>query len=128
MGARVRYNHFSQMPLVYLRPRQNQPLQAICISICHHEMRHNNACAPFAAVAGFNVDWEPTDGAGNPVPTAADATAYAAFLTVFSDAMHQAGLVTSVDVATWSAIWNLTAIGESSVDMVISMGTYTVRE
>jgi spore germination protein YaaH len=46
----------------------------------------------------YNVDWEPT----NPNISEADAQAYAAFLTLFADAMHAAGKKLSVDVATWS--------------------------
>jgi hypothetical protein len=30
-----------------------------------------------------------------------------------------------VDVATWSVIWDYTAIAATSADIVISMGTYT---
>ena len=39
--------------------------------------------------------------------------------------MHDAGFQLTVDVALWSPIWNLTAIGMTSIDRVISMGTYT---
>ena len=81
--------------------------------------------AKLYSLSGYNIDWEPSDGAGDPTPTHADALAYAAFLTTFSNAMHAEKLLVSVDVATWSPIWNLSAIGASSVDLVISMGTYT---
>jgi hypothetical protein len=69
---------------------------------------------------GYNLDWEPTDAV-----TAEDGTAYAQFIGVFSDALHKEGFKLSVDVATWSPIWNYTAIAETSSDYVISMGTYT---
>lgn len=74
---------------------------------------------------GYNVDWEPVSGNGAPTPTAQDAADYAAFLTTFSDALHKAGLIATVDVATWSPIWNFTAIAASSVDYVMTMSTYT---
>lgn len=69
---------------------------------------------------GYNIDWEPAVG-GN----SKDAVDYANFLTTFSDALHEHNLLVSVDCATWSPIWNLTLIGESSVDYVFDMSTYT---
>ncbi len=42
-----------------------------------------------AFMRGYNVDFEPCDGSGT--CTAADASAYAAFLTKFADALHAAG-------------------------------------
>jgi len=69
---------------------------------------------------GYNLDWEPTDDVA-----ADDGAKYATFIQVFSDALHAEGLKLSVDVATWSTIWNYTAIAETSSDIVISMGTYT---
>ena len=39
--------------------------------------------------------------------------------------MHARGKKVSVDVAGWSALWNFTALGATSVDRVITMGTYT---
>jgi hypothetical protein len=70
--------------------------------------------------AGYNLDWEPTDGVLD-----ADAKAYADFIDLFADALHKDNLKLSVDVATWSKIWNYTAISSTSVDRGISMGTYT---
>lgn len=84
-----------------------------------------SACLKAAAVeslTGFNIDWEPQSGDN---PTAQDAADYAAFLTTFSDAMHSHGILTSVDVATWSDIWNYTLLGQSSVDYIMTMSTYT---
>ena len=83
------------------------------------------AAAKTYKLSGINFDWEPSTGSGDPVPTPQDTAAYAAFLGVASDALHAAGLKVSVDVATWSKIWDLAAIGKTSIDMVISMGTYT---
>jgi hypothetical protein len=76
-------------------------------------------------ITGFNVDWEPPSASGDPSPTPQDALDYVAFLNVFADAMHANGLTVSVDVADWSAIWNLTALGLSRVDKVETMSTYT---
>ena len=78
-----------------------------------------------ASLTGFNVDWEP-QGGGGPQPHAGDALAYAAFLDTFAKALHAAGdYQLSVAVATWSPIWNLTALGKTDVDLIASMGTYT---
>lgn len=73
-------------------------------------------------LAGFNVDWEPQAGE---TPTPQDAADYAAFLSTFTAAMHAEGLVVSVDVATWSPIWDIPAIAASGVDLVVTMSTYT---
>ena len=96
------------------------------------------APAPFIAAAiaagkarnltGFNVDWEPTSGRNATKPTAEDAAMYAAFLDTFARALHAEGLQLSVDVAAWSPIWDLKAIGATSVDRVGYMGTYTVPD
>jgi hypothetical protein len=85
-----------------------------------------DALAADPALTGFNVDWEPVSGGGAPTPTAADAAAYAGFLDTFARALHAAGrgYQLTVAVATWSPIWNLTAIGATAVDGVAHMGTY----
>eukprot|EP01033_Poteriospumella_lacustris_P012891 gene12891-9222_t len=70
--------------------------------------------------AGYNLDWEPTDNV-----TADDGAAYAAFIDTFATQLHAAGLQLTVDVATWSTIWNYPAIAATSMDRAISMGTYT---
>ena len=76
-----------------------------------------------ASLTGFNVDWEPQGGAQ---PHAGDALAYAAFLDTFAKALHAAGdYQLSVAVATWSPIWNLSALGKTDVDLIATMGTYT---
>lgn len=72
---------------------------------------------------GYNLDWEPTDDV-----QADDGANYAAFIQVFADALHKEGLKLSVDVATWSSVWNYTAIAETTSDIVISMGTYTTTD
>lgn len=69
---------------------------------------------------GYNLDWEPTDDV-----TAEDGNDYAAFISTFSDALHAENLKLTVDIATWSPIWNYTAIAATSTNMGISMGTYT---
>lgn len=84
------------------------------------------AAAKAEDLTGFNIDWEPTDGGGDPTPQ--DAKDYAAFLTTFSDAMHGAGVLTSVDVASWSAIWDYSLLAASSVDYIMTMSTYTGRD
>ncbi len=79
----------------------------------------------FACRHRFNVDWEPTDGGGLPSPQ--DAAAYASFLDLMATRLRAHGIKLSVDVATWSAIWNLTLIGKTSVDLVMTMSTYTTN-
>ena len=69
---------------------------------------------------GWNLDWEPTDSV-----TAEDGNNYAKFISYFADKLHANNLKLSVDIATWSSIWNYTAIAATSVDYGISMGTYT---
>jgi hypothetical protein len=69
---------------------------------------------------GYNLDWEPTDDV-----TSQDGEDYAAFIDVFADALHAHGLKLTVDIATWSPIWDYAAISSTSVDTGISMGTYT---
>jgi hypothetical protein len=69
---------------------------------------------------GYNLDWEPTDDV-----TAQDGNDYAVFIDTFADALHGANLKLTADIATWSPIWNYTAIAATSTDMGISMGTYT---
>jgi hypothetical protein len=66
---------------------------------------------------GFQVDWEPTATA-----TPQDAEDYAAFLSTMADALHPVLIMPTV--ATWNAIWNLTAIGQSRVHKVLTMSTY----
>lgn len=69
---------------------------------------------------GWNLDWEPTDDV-----TQEDGLRYAAFIETFSTALHKENLLLTVDVATWSPIWNYTAISLTTVDAAVSMGTYT---
>ena len=71
-------------------------------------------------VSGYNIDFEP-----NTASTEADGVAYAAWLTRFGDALHAAGKVLSVDVGHADAgLWNFSALAASSVDEVVTMGTY----
>jgi hypothetical protein len=69
---------------------------------------------------GFNIDWEPAEGA-----TSLDAKNYAKFLDTLSRSLHKEGIKVSVDFATWSPIWNVPALAETSVDYMLDMGTYT---
>jgi len=75
-------------------------------------------------LTGYNIDWEPTTP--NSV-TSVDAQAYASFLQTFSEAMHKNGFKVSVDVATWSPIWDIPAIAKTDVDYIMTMGTYTAN-
>ncbi|CAE7606589.1 unnamed protein product [Symbiodinium sp. KB8] len=70
--------------------------------------------------SGVNIDWEPTKGV-----TARDALDYAAFLDLLASELHAVGAQVTVDFATWSPIWNLTALAATGVDRFMDMGTYT---
>jgi hypothetical protein len=100
----------SYMRQVFLNP---QPFIDSCI-VAAKENR----------LTGFNIDWEPvTDDV-----TADDASNYAIFLDTFALEMHKHNLKASVDVGTWSPIWNLTAISNTNVDQIITMNTYTNKK
>ena len=71
---------------------------------------------------GWNIDWEPSDPKK---VKPGDAEAYAAFLDTFAKAMHQHDLTVTVDVASWSPIWNLTLLAQTDVDLLETMSTYT---
>jgi len=47
------------------------------------------------------------------------------FLSKFAISLHAIGKKLSVDVATWSSIWNYTLLSASGVDKVMTMSTYT---
>lgn len=121
-GIPARWAMLSSFPyppqfLTYMRQvfAQPAPFIAACVA----------ALKADPSITGFNVDWEPVDGAGAPTPTPADALAYTGFLDAFARALHAAGpYQLSVAVASWSPIWNLTAIGGTDVDAVVTMGTY----
>jgi hypothetical protein len=72
---------------------------------------------------GYNLDWEPTDDV-----TEQDGTDYANFIAYFADELHKAGLQLTVDIATWSPVWNYTAIASTKAETGISMGTYTATD
>ena len=86
------------------------------IDSCIHESRKYN-------YNGWNLDWEPTDDV-----TEEDGIQYADFIDSFCTSMHKEKLYCSVDIATWSPIWNYTAISLTSVDTAISMGTYAASQ
>ncbi|RYH05953.1 hypothetical protein EON65_43485 [archaeon] len=70
---------------------------------------------------GYNLDWEPTDDV-----TSEDGEAYSVFIDTFAKGLQQANLRLTVDIATWSPIWNYTTIASSgALERGISMGTYT---
>ena len=71
---------------------------------------------------GYNVDWEPTGPA-----TSQDAADYATFMNQFSDAMHAAGKKLTMTYASWNPIWNLTLLGKTNVDKIMTMSTYTAN-
>lgn len=72
---------------------------------------------------GYNLDWEPTDDVSEE-----DGIAYAQFIETFAQTMRASNLGLSVDIATWSPIWNYDALSQTSVDKFISMGTYTSND
>lgn len=74
-------------------------------------------------LAGINIDLEPANSGDF---TAEDGVAYANFLQTFSQQVHaQTSAIVQVCVATWSPLWNLTLIGQTEVDQVLTMSTYT---
>ena len=93
----------------------NQTIAASFVSQCINVSKINN-------YTGMNVDWEPQSGS---TPTLNDSIGYANFLNYFATEMHKNGFQLSVDVASWSIIWNWTLISETNIDYVIPMSTYT---
>jgi len=80
--------------------------------------------AEAAGLGGFNIDWEPLADTIQP----ADAEAYASFLGMLARRMHQHGLSVTADVASWSPLWNTTALAELAapfLDGIMTMSTYT---
>jgi len=69
---------------------------------------------------GYHIDFEPDNNV-----TAADSITYARFLDTFAQALHAEGFVLAADVATWSPLWNYTLLGQTSVDTIVTMETYT---
>ena len=53
---------------------------------------------------------------------------YANFLDTLAGAMHAHGVLVSVDVATWSKIWDVAAIAATRVDYVMNMETYVTND
>ena len=83
-----------------------------------------DACVAAAAAEqldGFNIDWEPPS---SDKPTPADAADYATFLDTLAKGLHEHGLLVTVDVATWSKIWDIKAIAATAVDGIFTMNTY----
>lgn len=80
------------------------------------------------SVTGVNLDFEPhgSNPPVGPVPTAADATAYAEFLNIFADAMHARSprIEVSVDIATWTKFWDYALLNATRVDYLCDMESY----
>ncbi len=70
---------------------------------------------------GYNVDFEPSSGIQYLAPQ------YGTFLTNFANAMHSKDKTLSVDVAAFDggALWNLTIEAKSTVDLILTMTTYS---
>lgn len=66
---------------------------------------------------GYQVDFEPTSNA-----TVQDGLDYASFLGLMSRQLHPVQVVPTV--ASWSPIWNFSAIAQSGVSRVLTMTTY----
>jgi len=69
---------------------------------------------------GFHIDFEPESG----VETS-DAKLYADFLDTFAQVLHQANKILSVDIATWSPLWDFSLLAKTHVDKFYNMETYT---
>jgi len=78
--------------------------------------------AKLIGATGLNIDWEPTSS--GPKITKQDSIDYANFLDQLAVQAHLNGLKVSVDVATWSDIWDLKLIGATRVDYIANMETY----
>lgn len=72
---------------------------------------------------GFHIDFEPCD-VPHPTCTSQDAQAYAQFLDRFAKALHTHNKTINVAIATWNVFWDFKALGQTSVDLLITMGTY----
>jgi hypothetical protein len=69
---------------------------------------------------GYNLDFEPYDK----LSTNDDGAKYGRFLDKFSSALHAKKKMLSLDYFSNNAIWNLPAMNDSAVDLMISMDTY----
>jgi hypothetical protein len=108
------YPHYPEfmewMRTVFANP---DPFIASCIS----EAKKYN-------YVGYNLDWEPTgDGI-----TTQDGLDYATFIDYFYQELQKEGLRLTADIATWSNVWNFTAIAATGIERGISMGTYTATD
>ena len=77
-------------------------------------------------ITAVNLDWEPHGSSPpvGPVPTAADAAAYATLLNIAADALHSRGCQLTVDIATWTKFWDYELIAATRVDQVMDMESY----
>lgn len=56
--------------------------------------------------------------------TSDDGIAYAEFIETFSQQLHANNLKLTVDIATWSPVWNYEELAKTSADGFISMVFY----
>jgi hypothetical protein len=74
-------------------------------------------------LAGFNIDWEPTSDV-----EPGDDAKYAEFLASLGKFLAPHGVAVSVDIASWSPLWNysvLASVAVPHIDGVMLMSTYT---
>lgn len=84
------------------------------------------AAALAANATGWNIDLEPQadNCKGNPTGTAADAVAFAAWLTAVRDVLTPHGIRLTVDVADWSPVLSAFSTLAPAVDRLQDMETY----
>jgi len=78
------------------------------------------------ALTGVNIDFEPHGSSPpvGPVPTAADAAAFAALMDATADAVHALGKEISLDIATWTRFWDYSLLNATRVDFLCDMESY----
>jgi len=69
---------------------------------------------------GYHIDFEPEFGV-----VKSDASLYATFVDLFAKELQKEGLILSIDVATWSILWDYDLLGKTSVNKIYTMQTYT---
>jgi len=74
---------------------------------------------------GWNIDWEPEDGVRGPNATAQDGLDYAQFLDTFAKVLHAENIELTVDIASWSPLWDFEHLAATGVDRLCNMDTYT---
>lgn len=101
----------------------NQTIAAQFMDACIEEAQSNG-------YAGWNIDWEPLASAPSP-PTPSDAAAYAQFLHQFALKLWSSGLVLTVDIASWSQLYDFTLLNDAFRSIpgsrLITMDTYATN-